>query len=50
MAGRVSDKQLGMSIRLVRAYDIATDTFPCRLDVLYGWTALYPQLACRIAG
>jgi hypothetical protein len=50
MAGRVSDKQLGMSIRLVRAYDITTDSFPCRLDVLYGWTALYPQLACRIAG
>lgn len=50
MAGRISDKQLGMSIRLVRAYDISTDTFPCRLDVLYGWTALYPQLACRIAG
>ena len=50
MAGRISDKQLGMSIRLVRAYDINTDTFPCRLDVLYGWTALYPQLACRIAG
>lgn len=50
MAGRISDKQLGMSIRLVRAYDIQTDTFPCRLDVLYGWTALYPQLACRVAG
>jgi hypothetical protein len=50
MAGRVSDKQLGMSIRLVRAYDIATDTFPCRLDVLYGWTVLYPQLACRVCG
>jgi len=50
MAGRVSDKQLGMSIRLVRSYDITTDSFPCRLDVLYGWTALYPQLACRIAG
>ena len=49
MAARVSDKQLGMSIRLVRAYDINTDRFPCRLDVLYGWTTLYPQLACRIA-
>ena len=50
MAGRISDKQLGMSIRLVRAYDISTDNFPCRLDVLYGWKTLYPQLACRIAG
>jgi hypothetical protein len=50
MAGRISDKQLGMSIRLVRAYDISYDTFPCRLDVLYGWQALYPQLAARISG
>jgi hypothetical protein len=50
MAGRVSDKQLGLGIRLVRAYDIQTDTFPCRLDVLYGWTVLYPQLAVRVCG
>lgn len=49
MASRVSDKQLGMSIRLIRAYDINTDRFPCRLDILYGWTTLYPELACRIA-
>ena len=49
MASRVSDKQLGMSIRLVRAYDINTDRFPCRLDILYGWTTLYPELAVRIA-
>ena len=49
MASRVSDKQLGMSIRLVRAYDINTDRFPCRLDILYGWTTLYPELAVRVA-
>lgn len=48
MAARVSDKQLGMSIRLVRAYDINTDRFPCRLDILYGWTTLYAELACRV--
>ncbi len=50
MAGRISDKQLGLSIRLVRQYDITNDKFPCRLDVLYGWTVLYPQLACRVCG
>jgi hypothetical protein len=50
MASRVSSKTLGMSIRMVRAYDINTDAFPCRLDVLYGWKAVYPELACRIAG
>lgn len=49
MAARVSDKQLGMSIRLVRAYDINTDRFPTRLDILYGWVTLYPELACRVA-
>jgi hypothetical protein len=49
MAARVADKQLGMSIRLVRAYDINTDRFPCRLDILYGWTTLYPELAVRVA-
>jgi len=49
MAARVNDKQLGLSIRLVRAYDINTDRFPCRLDILYGWTTLYAELACRVA-
>lgn len=49
MAARINDKQLGLSIRLVRAYDINTDRFPCRLDVLYGHSALYPELACRVA-
>jgi hypothetical protein len=49
MAARVADKQLGMSIRLVRAYDINTDRFPTRIDILYGWTTLYPELACRVA-
>lgn len=49
MASRVNDKQLGMSLRLIRAYDINTDRFPTRLDILYGWTTLYPQLAVRIA-
>ena len=48
MAGRMSDKQLGLSIRLVRQYDINNDKFPCRLDVLYGWKTLRPELAARV--
>jgi len=48
MAARISDPQTGFSIRLVRAYDINTDNFPCRLDVLYGWQTLRGELACRI--
>lgn len=38
----------GISMRVVRAYDINNDQFPCRLDVLYGYKTLRPQLACRI--
>jgi hypothetical protein len=38
----------GISCRVVRGYDINNDRFPCRVDVLYGWTTMYPQLACRI--
>ena len=49
-AARVSDKQLGLSVRMVRQYDIVNDKFPCRLDILYGWKAVYPELACRIQG
>lgn len=49
-AARVSDKKSGFSIRMVRAYDIVNDMMPCRLDVLYGWSTPYPQLACRIQG
>jgi hypothetical protein len=49
MAARASDKQLGLSVRVVRQYDINSDRFPCRLDVLYGYRTLRPQLACRLA-
>lgn len=38
----------GISMRIVRAYDINNDTFPCRLDVLYGYKTLRAQLAARI--
>lgn len=38
----------GISMRIVRAYDINNDAFPCRLDVLYGKKTIRPQLACRI--
>jgi hypothetical protein len=48
MAGRMADEQVGLSIRMVRDYDINNDKFPCRLDVLYGWAALRAELACVI--
>lgn len=48
MAERVSSKKLGLSLRLVRGYDITNDKFISRVDVLFGWAAVYPELACRI--
>lgn len=38
----------GISMRIVRDYDINNDKFPCRIDVLYGYKAIRPELACRI--
>ena len=38
----------GVSMRIVRAYDINNDAFPCRIDVLYGYKTIRPQMACRV--
>ncbi|MBY4730746.1 hypothetical protein K6V90_09400 [Cupriavidus pauculus] len=38
----------GISMRIVRQYDINSDNLPCRIDVLYGYKTLRAQLAARI--
>ena len=38
----------GISLRLLRQYDIVNDKYPCRIDVLYGYKAVRPEWACRI--
>lgn len=38
----------GISMRIARQYNISTDTVPCRIDVLYGFKTIRPQLATRI--
>jgi hypothetical protein len=38
----------GISMRMVRQYVISSDTFPCRLDVLYGYKTIRAQMAARI--
>lgn len=48
MAERANYK--GMSMRMVRQYDINSDMFPVRFDVLYGWKTIYPELAVRVGG
>jgi hypothetical protein len=40
----------GISMRIVRQYDINNDRLPCRIDVLYGYSTIRPQMACRIWG
>ena len=40
----------GISLRIVRQYDINNDRMPCRVDVLYGFSTIRPQMACRIWG
>jgi hypothetical protein len=40
----------GISMRIVRSYDINTDRLPCRIDILWGVKELYPQWACRVLG
>jgi hypothetical protein len=40
----------GISLRVVRQYDINNDRMPCRIDVLYGYGVIRPPMACRIWG
>jgi len=40
----------GISLRIVRQYDINNDRLPCRIDVLYGFSTIRPQMACRVWG
>ena len=40
----------GYSIRVIKGYDINSDSWPCRLDVLIGWDTIRAQLACRLSG
>jgi hypothetical protein len=40
----------GISLRIVRQYDINNDRMPCRIDVLYGYSTIRPQMAARVWG
>lgn len=48
MAARANHN--GISLRIVRQYDINNDRMPCRIDVLYGFSTIRPQMACRLWG
>jgi hypothetical protein len=40
----------GISMRVVRQYDINNDRMPCRIDVLYGFSVIRPEMAVRLWG
>lgn len=51
-AAQMASRQVldGISMRIWQGDDIINDQFPCRVDVLYGFVATRPQLACRVWG
>ena len=40
----------GISMRIVRQYDINNDRLPCRVDILYGYSTIRPAMAVRMWG
>ncbi|MBT3010800.1 MAG: hypothetical protein KME41_03660 [Candidatus Thiodiazotropha sp. (ex Lucina pensylvanica)] len=44
------EREDGISMRVVRVYNIQEDVFHTRIDVLYGYTVLRPELAVRLLG
>jgi len=47
---RETDPEAGLSIRVVKQFDITNDKEVIRLDVLSGVKTLYPELAVRLWG
>ena len=50
VAFKARESHNGLSVRVVKDYDIEEDIDIIRLDILYGWKAIYPDLACRLTG
>jgi hypothetical protein len=48
IASRVSNTQLKIALRFARQWNIQTDQNAARLDCLYGWKTIRPELACRV--
>ncbi len=38
----------GMAMSIVRDFDISDRSFPCRIDLLYGYKTIRPELAVRV--
>lgn len=40
----------GLALRVWQDSSIASDRHPCRIDILYGYKSLRPEMACRLWG
>lgn len=40
----------GISMRLIKDYNITNDTWPCRIDILSGWAVTIPEYGCVVFG
>lgn len=49
-AATATDKDTGLAVRIARQYDINNDNIPCRIDILFGGKAVFPELATRLSG
>lgn len=47
---RATDEDAGISIRVIKSYDVDEDTDIIRLDILYGVKTIYPELGVRFLG
>lgn len=50
MGYEATDPDTGVSVRFTRAWDPIKDRWINRLDTIYGFGSLYPELACAING
>jgi hypothetical protein len=47
---KAQERHKGITLRIVQDYTISNDSLPCRIDVLYGYNTVFPELGCRITG
>jgi formylmethanofuran dehydrogenase subunit C len=45
---RISNKAVGIAIRFVKDYSILTDQSPARLDTIYGFKSVRPEMSVRV--
>jgi hypothetical protein len=39
----------GISLRMIEAYDVMSDSLITRMDILYGYAAIRPEWSCVVA-